>query len=72
MGNVTLTTLTSQKPVAKSADSYTQYTVNEQPHLVPIWSHPGMVANHVLNVIQHTKYFGIQVIIHPYQAVVAE
>lgn len=65
MGNVTLTTLTSQKPVAKSADSYTQYTVNEQPHLVPIWSHPGMVANHVLNVIQHTKYFGIQVIAPP-------
>lgn len=65
MGNVSLSTLATQKPVAKTADSYTQYTVNDQHHLVPIWSHPGMVANHVLNVIQHTKYFGIQVIAPP-------
>ena len=65
MGNVSLNVLASQRPVAKTADSYTQYTVNGHPHLVPIWSHPGMIANHVLNVIQHTKYFGIQVIAPP-------
>ena len=65
MGNVSITTLQSQRPTVKSLDSYTQYKVNGVPHLVPIWSHPGMVANHVLNVIQHTKYFGIQVIAPP-------
>ena len=65
MGNLSLTSLVTQKPEAKTLSNYTHYKVNGVDHLVPIWSHPGMVANHVLNVIQHTKYFGIQVIAPP-------
>ena len=45
--------------------SAANYWVDGVKYEVPIWSHPGMVANHVLNVIQHTKYFGIQVIAPP-------
>lgn len=41
------------------------YTVNDTIHKVPIWSHPGGIANRILNIISHTKYFGIQVVSPP-------
>ena len=65
MGNLSISQLQSA-PVQKADSSHwTHYKVDGVDHHVPIWSHPGMIANYVLNVIQHTKYFGIQVVAPP-------
>ena len=41
------------------------YKIGDEVHYVPIWSHPGGIANRILSVIEHTKYFGIQVVSPP-------
>lgn len=45
--------------------SMVPYKIGDTVHKVPIWSHPGGIANRILNIISHTKYFGIQVVSPP-------
>lgn len=64
--NITLEELMRPAEYAKPKhEAYTQYVVDGETYEVPTWSHPAVIANHVLNVIQHTKYFGLQIIAPP-------
>lgn len=65
MTNLKLSSLLEQQHEPELRCNSTIYEIDGVKHRVPIWSHPGAVANYILNYIQHTHYFGIQVIAPP-------
>ena len=64
--NSTIEQLLEAKPSEHNGHSYyVPYTVNGVVHKVPPWAHPNTIATRVLNEIQHTHYYGLQVIAPP-------
>lgn len=67
MGNLTTQEVYNTVQVKPKHAAYTDYVVENFPYKIPTWSHPQAVANRILNVIQHTKYYGVQIIAPPGQ-----
>lgn len=55
----------AKKKTSGKYEGTTTYNVQGTPYEVPPWSHPASIANDIINVLQHTKFYLMQIVAPP-------